>query len=551
MTEAVPAMISGQPVLILKEGTSRSRGKEAQHANIMAATVVAETVKSSLGPKGMDKMLVDSLGDVTITNDGATILKEMDIQHPAAKMMVEIAKSTDDEVGDGTTSVVVFAGRLLEKAVGLIDQNIHSTIIVDGYKVASEKALEYLKEIAITVPAAEESMLIKAALTTLAGKVVSGNSAHLAKISVDAVKKVAQTTSDGYKIDLADIKVDKKPGESMEDTRLIEGIALDKEVVHSGMPKRIPEAKIALLNTPLEVEKTEFTAKINIESPEDMKAFLDEEESMLRGMVDKVTGTGANVLVCQKGIDDVAQHFLAKAGVLAVRRASESNMEKISKATGAKIVVGLESLTDKDLGYAKLVEERKMGDDKWVFIEGCKNPRALTILVRGGTEKVIDEAERAIHDALCVVRDIMQQPMVVAGGGAPEIDVSSRLRKWAETLSGKEQLAAIAFSEALEVIPISLAENSGLDPVDILVELRSRHEKGERWAGINAIDGRVQDMSKLDVYEPLVVKEQIIKAASEAASMILRIDDVIAAGRGQSPGMPPRPPGGEGGPDLD
>ena len=554
MTEAIPAMISGQPVLILKEGTSRSRGKEAQRANITAASVVAETVKSSLGPKGMDKMLVDGLGDVTITNDGATILKEMDIQHPAAKMMVEIAKATDDEVGDGTTSVVVFAGKLLEKAQGLVDQNIHSTIIVDGFKEASEKALEYLKDIAIKVSPTDDDMLMKVAITTLSSKLVSGYSQHLGKISVDAVRKVAQKSDEGYKIDLGDIKINKKAGESMEESCLIEGIVLDKEVVHSGMPKTVKSANIALLNTPLEVEKTEFTAKINIESPEDMKAFLDEEENMLRNMVGKVTKSGANVLICQKGIDDVAQHFLAKAGVLAVRRASESNMEAISKATGAKIVVNLEGLVDKDLGHAQLVEERKMGDDKWVFIEGCKNPRALTILLRGGTEKVIDEAERAIHDTLCVVKDIMQRPYVVAGGGAPEIEVSSRVRKWAESLSGKEQLAAIVFAEALEVIPISLAENSGLDPVDILVELRSRHEKGEKWAGVNAMEGRVSDMSKLDVYEPLVVKEQIIKAASEAASMILRIDDVIAASKSAGGGMPPRPPGmpgGEGGPDLD
>ncbi|MEM3041730.1 MAG: thermosome subunit beta, partial [Nitrososphaerota archaeon] len=522
MAEAIPATISGQPVLILKEGTSRSRGKEALRSNIMAASVVAETVKSSLGPKGMDKMLVDSLGDVTITNDGATILKEMDIQHPAAKMMVEIAKATDDEVGDGTTSVVVLAGKLLEKAEGLLDQNIHSTVIVDGYKAATEKALEYLNQIAIPTSPTDREMLMKAARTTMASKIASAHSEVLSKIAVDAVMKVAQKTDTGYKIDISDIKVDKKAGESIEETRLIEGIVLDKEVVHSGMPKRITDARIALLNTPLEIEKTEFTAKINIESPEDMKAFLDEEERMLRGMVDKITSVGANVVICQKGIDDVAQHFLAKAGILAVRRATESNMEKLAKATGGRIVVNLDSLTESDLGYAKLVEERKLGDDKWVFIEGCKNPRAVTILIRGGTEKVVDEVERAMHDTLCVVKDIMQRPMVVAGGGAPEIEVSSRLRKWAESLSGKEQLAALAFAEALEVIPMSLAENSGLDPVDILVELRSRHEKGELWSGVDVLGGKVSDMAKLNVYEPLVVKEQVVKSASEAASMILR-----------------------------
>lgn len=551
MSEAIPAMVNGQPVLILREGTSRSRGKEAQRGNITAANLVAESVKSSLGPMGMDKMLVDGLGDVTITNDGATILKEMDVQHPAAKMMVEIAKATDDEVGDGTTSVVIFAGKLLEKAQNLIDQNVHSTIIEEGYKAASEKALEYLKEIAKKVDPEDVDMLMKVAITTMSTKMVSGYSQHLGKIAVDAIMKVAQKADKSYKIDLSDVKVDKKAGGSMEDSSLIEGIVLDKEVVHSRMPKRIKNAKIALLNAALEIEKTEFTAKINIESPEEMKAFLDEEENMLKNMVGKVTKSGANVLVCQKGIDDVAQHFLAKAGVLAVRRASESIIEKLSKATGAKIVVNIEGLTKNDLGHAKLVEERKMGDDKWVFVEGCKNPRALTILIRGGTEKVLEEAERAIHDTLCVVKDIMQRPYVVAGGGAPEIEISSRLRKWAGSLSGKEQLAAIAFAEALEIVPITLAENSGLDPVDILVDLRSRHEKGKIWAGIDAIEGRVTDMSKIDVYEPLVVKEQIIKAASEAASMILRIDDVIAASKSAGAGMPPMPPGGAGGPDMD
>ncbi|MEM2921168.1 MAG: thermosome subunit beta [Candidatus Bathyarchaeia archaeon] len=537
-------MISGQPVLILKEGTSRSRGKEALRSNIMAASVVAETVKSSLGPKGMDKMLVDSLGDVTITNDGATILKEMDIQHPAAKMMVEIAKATDDEVGDGTTSVVVLAGKLLEKAEGLLDQNIHSTVIVDGYKAATEKALEYLNQIAVKVSPTDRDILKKVASTTMASKIVSEYSDYLSNLVVDAVLKVAQKTADGYRVDIADIKVDKKAGESITSTSLIEGVALDKEVVHSGMPKRILNASIALLNTPIEIEKTEFTAKINIESPEQMQAFLEEEEQMLKGMVDKIVSAGANVVICQKGIDDVAQHFLAKAGVLAVRRVSESNMEKLAKATGGKIVVNLEDLTPKELGHAKLVEERKVGEDKWVFIEGCENPRAVTILIRGGAEKVVDEAERAIHDAICVVKDILIKPFIVAGGGAPEIEVSSRLRKWAESLSGKEQLAALAFAESLEVIPTSLAENAGLDPVDILVALRSSHEKGERWAGVEPFEGKIRNMWEKNIYEPLAVKEQVIKAASEAASMILRIDDVIAASKSStpSPGKTPKPP---------
>ncbi len=541
MAEAIPATISGQPVLILKEGTSRSRGKEAQRSNIEAAEVVAETVKSSLGPKGMDKMLVASYGDVTITNDGATILKEMDIQHPAAKMMVEVSKTTDAEVGDGTTSVVVLAGKLLEKAEDLIDQNIHSTIIVDGYKAATDKALEFLNEIALPVKPENREMLKKVAMTTMSTKLISENKEQLADIAIDAVLKVAQKTDDGYKVDIDDIKVEKKAGESINETRLIDGMILDKEVVHSGMPKRIQNAKIALVNSPLEIEKTEFTAKINIEKPEEMKAFLDEEERTLKGMVDKIVASKANVLVCQKGIDDLAQHYLAKNGVLAVRRASESNMEKLAKATGGRIVTNLDDMTEKDLGYAKNVEERKISEDKWVFVEGCKNPRAVTILIRGGTSKVVDEAERALHDALCVVRDIIQRPCVVAGGGAPEIEVASRLRKWAEKLSGKEQLAALEFADAMEVIPSALAENAGLDPVNILVDLRAAHGKGDVWAGVYA-EGGVSDMSKLGVFEPLAVKEQVIKSASEVASMILRIDDVIAASKSGGAGAPPKRP---------
>ena len=541
--EAIPTQISGQPVLILREGTTRSRGREAQRANITAAKVVAETVKSSLGPKGMDKMLVDGLGDVTITSDGATVLKEMDIQHPAAKMMVEVAKTTDDEVGDGTTSVVVLSGALLEKAEDLINKKIHPTIIVDGYRVAAEKILQFFNEIAINVSPTDKEILKKVAMTSMGSKLVSDYRDYLADIAVDAILKVAQKVDGEYKVDLDDIKVDKKAGESLLGTNLIDGIVLDKEVVHSGMPKRIQNAKIALVNAAIEVEKTEFSAKISIERPEEMKAFLDEEERMLRGMVDKITAAGASVLICQKGIDDVAQHFLAKEGVLSVRRCTESNMEKLAKATGAKIVMNMDDLTSKDLGHAELVEERKVGEDKWVFVEGCKNPKAMTVLIRGGTKKVVDEAERSLHDALCVVRDILLKPSVVAGGGAPELEVSSRTRKWAESLSGKEQLAALAFAEALEVIPTTLAENAGLDPVDILVELRSRHEKGDVWAGVDVFNGEVNDMAELDVYEPLAVKEQIIKSASEVAAMIIRIDDVIASGKSGGPPMPPQGPG--------
>jgi len=540
LAEAYQANIGGQPVLILKEGTSRSRGKEAQRSNIMAARVVAETVKTSLGPKGMDKMLVAGFGDVTITNDGATILKEMDIQHPAAKMMVEVSKTTDDEVGDGTTSVVVLAGKLLEKAEGLLDQSIHSTIIVDGFTAASDQALEILSKIAVPVKGNDEDVLKKVAMTTMSTKLVSVNKEKLADISVGAMMKVVEKTEEGYKVDVDDVKVEKKAGESVDQTELIEGIVLDKEVVHSGMPKLIQNAKIALINNPIEVEKTEFTAKINIEKPEEMKAFLDEEEKVIKDMVEKITSSGANVLICQKGIDDLAQHYLAKNGVLGIRRVSESNMEKLAKATGGKIVVNLDGLSKEDLGYAKNVEERKIGSDKWVFIEGCKNPKAVTILIRGGTSKFVDEAERAIHDALCVIKDIIQRPFVVAGGGAPEVEVASQLKKWSEKLSGKEQLAALAFAEALEVIPVTLAENAGLDPVNILVDLRAQHVKGEAWAGVYE-EGGVKDMMKLNVYEPLAVKEQIIKSATEVASMILRIDDVIASGGSAGMGGPRAP----------
>jgi thermosome len=548
MTEAQFTQVSGQPVLILKEGTSRSRGREAQRANITAAKVIAETVKSSLGPKGMDKMLVDGLGDITITSDGATILKEMDVQHPAAKMMVEVSKTTDDEVGDGTTSVVVFSGKLLEKAEELINNNIHPTIIVDGYRAAAEQALKAFNALAIEVSPTDRVMLKKASMTSMGSKLVSDYRDFLSDIAVDAVQKVTQQVDGEYKIDLDDIKVDKKAGESILGTQFIEGIAIDKEIVHSGMPKRIDDAKIALINSPLEVEKTEFTAKISIERPEEMQAFLDQEEQMLRDMVGKITSADANVLVCQKGIDDVAQHFLAKAGIIAIRRCTQSNMEKLAKATGAKIIINIDDLNTNDLGYAQLVEERKVGEDKWVFIEGCKNPKAVTILIRGGTEKVIDEADRSLHDALCVVRDIVLNPKVVAGGGAPEMEVATQTRKWAESLSGKEQLAAIAFADALEVIPMTLAENAGLDPIDVLVELRSRHEKGDKWAGVDVFIGKVNDMTELNVYEPLVVKEQIIKSASEAAVMILRIDDVIAASKSGMPSPPPGgPPGGPGG----
>ena len=529
------AAAGGIPVLILKEGSTRSRGKEAQHNNIMAARIIAEAVRTSLGPRGMDKMLVDSLGDITITSDGKTILDEIEVEHPAAKMMVEIAKAQDKEVGDGTTTAVVVAGELLTKAEELLNKNVHPTVIIDGYRKAADKAIETLEKIAIPIDPTDKEFLKKAAMTSMASKLVSENREYLANIAVEAVLHVAQKVGEQYKVDLDDILIQKKTGESVADTTLIKGIVLDKEVVHPGMPRRVENAKIALLNCPLEIEKTEFDAKINIETPEQMEAFLREEENMLREMVKKIKNAGANVLICQKGIDDMAQHFLARAGILAVRRAKKSDMEKLAKATGGRIITNLEDLTEKDLGYAELVEERKIGEDKMVFIEGCKNPRAVAILIRGGAERIVDEAERSLHDALCVVRDVVQEPKILAGGGAPEIEVAKALRDYAQSLPGREQLAAQSFAESIEVVPTALAENAGLDPIDIISELRARHEKGETWAGIDVFEGKIKDMRELDVYEPLAVKKQVIKSATEAATMILKIDDVIAAGKMKTP----------------
>ncbi len=541
---STPAQAGGVPVLILKEGSSRARGKEAQHANIMAAKIVAETVKSALGPKGMDKMLVDSFGDVTITSDGRTILDEMDIQHPAAKMMVEVAKTQDNEVGDGTTTAVILAGELLSKAEELVEKNVHPTIIIDGYKKASEKALETLEKIAISTGAKTEEYSEKVAMTSMASKLVAEHREYLADLAVKAILEVAEKEGNKYKVDVDDVKVEKKPGESISDTKLIQGVVLDKEVAHSGMPKRVEKAKIALLDCPLEIEKTEFDAKINIESPEQMEAFLKQEEGMLREMVDKIAATAANVVLCEKGIDDMAQHFLARKGILAARRIKKSDMEKLAKATGGKIITNLDAITPADLGHANIVEERKIGDDKMTFVEGCKHPRAVTILIRGGTERIVAEAERSLHDALCVVRDVVEEPKIVAGGGSPELEVSRLLRKYAETLPGREQLAVKSFAEALEAVPLTLTENAGLDPIDILSELRARHEKGETWTGIEVHSGKVQDMTEAGVFEPLAVKKQIIKSATEAASMILKIDDVIAAGKMKAPPTPPgRPPG--------
>ncbi len=533
-------LAAGTPVLILREGSSRSRGREAQHANVMAALTVAEAVKSALGPKGMDKMLMDSFGDATITSDGRTVLDEMDIQHPAAKMMVEVAKTQDDEVGDGTTTAVIVAGKLLEKAEDLIEKNVHPTIIIDGYRKAADKALETLENIAISVKSTDRKMVEKVAMTSMASKLVAENKEYLAKIASSGVLQVAERIKGQFKVDIDDVRVEKKAGEAVTDTRLINGIVLDKEVVHSGMPKRVEKAKIALLDTPLEIEKTEFDAKINIESPEQMDAFMHEEENMLKEMVKKIVAHGVNVVICQKGIDDLAQHFLARKNILAVRRVKKSDMEKLSKATGGKTATKIDELTKADLGYAELVEERKIGDDKMTFIEGCKDPRSVTILIRGGTERIIDEAERSIHDALCVSRDVVEEPKILAGGGAPELEIAKALKEYAGRLPGREHLAVMRFAEALEAVPITLAENAGLDPIDTMSKLRALHEKGDVWAGIEAHKGKVMNMKRLSVFEPLAVKKQIIKSATEAASMILKIDDVIAGGKMKAPPVPPK-----------
>ena len=541
MSEGVAA--SGQPILILKEGTERTRGSEAMHANIMAARIVSEAIKTSLGPKGMDKMLVDNFGDITITSDGATMLKEMDVQHPAAKMMVEVSKTQDDEVGDGTTSVVILAGELLGKAEELIDKKVHPTVIIDGYQKAASKALEVFDEIAIQVSPDDVEYLKNVAGTAMGSKLVSGHAEYLSEISVDAILQVAERKNGDYDVDLDYVKLEKKAGGSLRDTKLIRGLVIDKEVVHTNMPKVIKEAKIGLLDAALEIEKTEFDSKLRIESPEEIHGFLEQEQETLRGLVGKVKNAGINVLFCQKGIDDTVQHFLSREEIIAARRVKKSDMEALAKATGAKIVTNVDDLSLADCGYAKKVEERKIADSRMIFVEDCKNPRAVYILIRGGTERVLEEAERSLHDALSVVRDVVVTPKVLPGGGASETEVARRVRRYAESLSGRESLAAAAFADSIEAIPLILAESAGLDPIDAISELQSRHEKGEVWAGIDIHDGKVKDMKDSKIYEPVVVKTQSIKSATEAASMILKIDDIIASTK-----MKP-PKGGEGGPE--
>ncbi|MHA1629663.1 MAG: thermosome subunit alpha [Candidatus Heimdallarchaeota archaeon] len=534
--------IGGQPVLLLKEGTERTTGKNAQQNNIAAAKVIAEAIRSSLGPKGLDKMLVDSFGDVVITNDGATILKEMEIQHPAAKFVVELAKVQDDEVGDGTTTVVIIAGELLKQAEELLAQDVHSSIIVDGYRKATAKALEYLNDLAIKVDLNDRDLIKDGVRTSMGSKVIAGHSNYLADLVIEAAMAIT-VEKDGKRIcDIDNIKVEKKKGESLSETKLIKGIVLDKSVVHSGMPKKITDAKILLIDAPIEVTKTEFDAKINITNPDQMKAFLDQEQTMIEDLVNKIIASGANVILSQKGIDDLAQHFLAKKGILAVRRIKKSDMEKLAKATGAKILTRIDGIEESDLGHAKNVEERKIADDDFVFVEGCPNPKSVSILIRGGTDLIVDEAERSIHDALCVIRNIIQDGVVVPGGGAPEIYLSQKLKAYANTLAGREQLAVGKFAKALEIIPRALAENAGLDPIDVLVSLTAEHDKGSKNAGVNLLTGKPTDMVKEKIFEPISVARQAISSASEAAQMILRIDDVIAA-KASSGGAPSGGPG--------
>ena len=535
-------MAGQQPIIILREGTTREKGKGARSNNIIAALAISDAVKSTLGPKGMDKMLVDSMGDAVITNDGATLLKEIDVEHPAAKMIVEVAKAQDEECGDGTTSAVILAGELLKYSRELLDQNIHPTVICSGFKLAADKAVEALNKMAIPIKPGDKTTLKNIAMTSMASKGASGSKELLADVVVDSVTHVAEKIHGKTVVDIDNIQIQKQQGGGVQDTSIIKGIILDKERVHEGMPKHIKNAKIALLNTALEVKKTEVDARIEIHDPTQLQKFLDEEESMLKKMVDKVKKSGAKVLICQKGIDDLVQHFLAKEGIYAVRRAKESAVEKLAKATGAKIVANLDDLSAKDLGNAGNVEEKKYGDDKLTFITDCENPKAVSILIRGGTEHVVDELERGLHDALSVVKAVLEDGKITVGGGAVAIAIALALRDFAPSVGGRGQMAVAAFANAVEVIPKTLSENAGLDPIDIMLELRREHKKGHKYAGIDVLSGKVTDMMKHNVIEPLRVTVHEIQTATETATMILRIDDVIAAKGGT-----PSPPGGPGG----
>ncbi|MFP3178675.1 MAG: thermosome subunit alpha [Thermocladium sp.] len=537
----------GVPVSILKEGSQRTVGADARRSNIMAAKVVSEILQTSLGPRGMDKLLIDAFGDVTITGDGATILKEMEIQHPAAKLLVEIAKAQDAEVGDGTTTVVVLAGKMLESAESLLDEGIHPSIIIDGYKKAMDYALETAKSVAIPIDITKKEELIKVVANSLSSKVVAEARDYLAQKAVEAALIAADKVNGGYVLDLDWIKVEKKKGKSLYETQLIQGIVLDKEVVHPDMPKRVVNAKIALLDAPLEIEKPEWTTKISVSSPQQIKGYLEEETSILKSYVDKLKSIGVNVVIAQKGIDDTAQHFLAKAGIMAVRRVKRSDIEKLAKATGARIVTSIKDIRPEDLGTAGLVEERKVGEEKMVFVEQCPNPKAVTILVRGAADRIVDETERSLQDALHVARDLFREAKVVPGGGAFEMEISRKVREYGRKLPGKEQLAVLKFAEAVEQIPVILALTAGLDPVDAIAELRKRHDAGEIDAGVDVLSGKITRMGQMNVYDPLIVKEQVIKSAVEASIMVLRIDDIIAASQSKVGGGSKKgPEGGEG-----
>ena len=546
------AQMGGRPVIILREDTKRSRGEEARKSNMMAAQIIAEVLKTTLGPRGMDKMLIDSLGDITITSDGATVLDEIDVQHPVAKMMIEVAKTQDKEVGDGTTTAVVLAGELLKKAEGLLEQNIHPSVVIAGYQKASDKAIETLEKVAVDVDMDDTETLMKLSNTAIRSKAVASARNHLSAIVIEAIKQIVEKRDGQVIADVDNVQIVKKEGKSLEETELVRGIIVDKEVVHDGMPKKVKNAKIALVDAALEIEKTEIDAEIRIKSPDSVKAFLDQESEMIKKMVDRVADSGANVLFTQKGIDDMAQHFLAKADILTARRVKKSDMEKLAKATGAKIVSNLADLKKGDLGHCGLVEERKVGNDKMIFVEECKDPAAVSIFVRAGLERMIDEAERSLNDALYVVSDVAELPKMVPGGGAIEMEVAKEVRSYARKVGGREQLAIEAFADALEIIPKTLAENAGLDTLDTMVAMKAAHEKKDGLSmGVNVFEGGVADMMKDGVIEPLVVKLQAIKSGIEVTSMILRIDDVVAAKSSGGPGGPGGPQGGmpPGGPD--
>ncbi|MCS7106899.1 MAG: thermosome subunit alpha [Acidilobaceae archaeon] len=526
-------MATGVPVLVLKEGAQRTYGREALRANILAAKIMTEILKTSLGPRGLDKMLVDSFGDIVVTNDGATIVKEMEVQHPAAKLLVEVAKAQDAEVGDGTTSVVVLAGTLLERAEKLLDENIHPSIIISGYVKALKKSLEVLDQMATRVNAEDDVSLRKIVNTTLASKYVGHGPERekIAEMVIESIKAIAEKRPDGsYYVDLDNVKIEKKKGGSIFDSKIVRGIVLDKEVVHPGMPKRVQGAKILVLDAALEIQKPDLTTKIRVTDVEQLDKFLEEETNLLKDMVEKIAATGANVVITQKGIDEVAQHFLAKKGILAVRRVKRSDIEKLARATGAKIVTSLRELKEEYLGYAELVEERKIGEDRMVFVEGAKNPRSITILLRGANDMLLDEAERNIKDALHSLRNILREPKILPGGGASEVELSEQLRSYARSVGGKEQLAIEAYADALESIAMILAESAGLDPLDALLQLRSYHAKGMINAGVNVLGGKLaENMLELGIFEPVLVKKQVVKSATEAATSLLKIDDVIAA----------------------